>query len=151
MAVALAKLQDLGAVAIGVDIYRDIPIRSCGGKLGNRNLPRDNIDLAEVSLRDDRIVWVSKPDEELPIAPPAYLIGTDQVAAPDIPPDVSGIARRVFILYSLAGEVHYSLSYKLALRYLRHEGIGPTNDPDQTELMRLGETTIPMFQFDDGG
>jgi adenylate cyclase len=151
LAVALAKLQDLGAVAIGVDIYRDIPVRSCGGKLGNRSLPLDNIDLAKVTLLDDRIVWVSKPDEELPISPPAFLIGTNQIAASDISPDVSGIARRAFILYSLAGETHFSLSYELAWRYLRHEGIGSTNDPDHPDLMRLGATAIPMFQSDVGG
>ncbi len=146
MAVAIAKLQELGAIAIGVDIYRDFPIESCTGRVGDEGLPEEDIDLAEVALRDGRVVWVAKPGEDLPIAPPAFLEGTDQVATPIFPPDASGMVHRALLFYSLDGQTHYSFSFMLAWRYLRQKGISPVSDPDQPELMRLGETTIPMLR-----
>jgi adenylate cyclase len=39
----------------------------------------------------------------------------------------------------------------LAYRYLREDEIAVTNDPDRPDLLRLGETTIPMFKSDEGG
>jgi adenylate cyclase len=141
----------LDATAIGVDIYRDFPIESCTGRVGDEGLPEEDIDLAEVALRDGRVVWVAKPGEDLPIAPPAFLEGTDQVATPIFPPDASGMVHRALLFYSLDGQTHYSFSFMLAWRYLRQKGISPVSDPDQPELMRLGETTIPMLRSDDGG
>ena len=152
MAVALAKLQELGAVAIGVDIYRDIPIPTCSGRLGDRDLPEEDSDLAAVALRDDRVVMIAKPLEDPPIAPPAFMEGTAQIAFPDLKVDANGIVRRAFITYHSHENIPYfSLSLQLVLRYLRAHEIYPTNDPDQPELIRIGETTIPIFRSDDGG
>ena len=151
MAVALAKLQDLGVVAIGVDIYRDIPIPACTGRQGERGLPNNDTDLAEVVLRDDRVVMVAKPLEDPPIAAPKFLEGTDQIAVPDFTLDANGIVHRAFIYYNHENVAYYSLSFQLVLRYLRAQEINPTNDPDQPDLIRIGETTVPMFRPDDGG
>ena len=152
MAVALAKLQDLDAIAIGVDIYRDIPIPSCSGQLGNPQLPGENTDLAEVTLRDGRVVMIAKPLENPPIAPPSFLEGIGQVAVPDFNVDKDGIIRRGLITYHSHENVPYfSLSLQLALRYLQAQEIYPTNDPDQPELIRIGDMTVPMFQSNDGG
>jgi adenylate cyclase len=151
MAVALAKLQKLGAIAIGVDIYRDNPIESCMGEVGDIGLPEEDTDLAEVARRDNRVVWVTKPADDLPIRPPAFLEGTDQIGTSDISVDNNGIVHRVLIAYSLLGKPYYSLSFQLAFRYLLPENIFAVNDPDQPGLMRLGETTIPRLQPDDGG
>jgi adenylate cyclase len=151
MAVALAKLQKLGAIAIGVDIYRDNPIPSCSGRLGDRGLPEKDTDLAEVALRDDRVVMIAKPLENPPIAPPKFLEGTGQIAAPDLKVDANGIVHRSFIYYSHENVPYYSLSFQLVLRYLRAQEINPTNDPDQPDWIRIGETTVPFFQPYDGG
>ncbi|MBW2716372.1 MAG: CHASE2 domain-containing protein, partial [Deltaproteobacteria bacterium] len=151
MAVALAKLQDLDAIAIGVDIYRDNPIPSCSGQLGNRQLPSENTDLAEVALRDGRVVMIAKPLENPPIAPPSFLEGTGQIGVPDFNVDKDGIIRRGLITYHSHENVPYfSLSLQLALRYLQAQEIYPTNDPDQPELIRIGDMTVPMFQSNDG-
>jgi adenylate cyclase len=151
MAVALAKLQKLGAIAIGVDIYRDNPIQTCSGRLGDRDLPEKDTDLAEVALRDDRVVMIAKPLENPPIAPPKFLEGTGQIAVPDLKVDANGIVHRAFIYYNHENIPYYSLSVQLVLRYLRAQDIYPTNDPDQPELIRIGETAVPIFQPDDGG
>ena len=152
MAVAIARLQEMGAIAIGVDIYRDIPIESCTGRVGDQGLAGKDTDLAEVALRDDRVIMLAAPLEDPPIAPPKFLEGTDQIAVPLIGVDANGIAHRALIGYHGPDNVGYfSLSFKLALRYLREREVYPTNPPDQPELIRIGETTVPRFQSNDGG
>jgi adenylate cyclase len=151
MAVAIEKLRALDAIAIGVDIYRDIPIPTCTGQLGDRGLPETGTDLAEAALRDDRVVMLAKPLEIPPIAPPKFLEGTGQIAVPDLDVDANGIVHRAFILYHHEDVPYYSLSLQLVLRYLRERGIFPANDPERPELIRIGETAVPVFQPDDGG
>ncbi len=151
LALALAKLQGLGASAIGVDIYRDIPIKSCAGRVGDERLPETDTNLAEVALRDDRVVMVAKPLEDPPIAAPAFLEGTAQIAISDIPVDANGIVHRVLLYYTHEGETYFSLSFLLAMRHLSREGIAPTNDPDEPDFVRFGDTTIPAFRPDGGG
>ena len=151
LAVALAKLQDSGVRGIGVDIYRDNPITSCTGRVGNRDLPNENTDLAEVVLRDDRVVMLENPDGDPPIAPPHFLEGTGQVAFPDLPVDPNGIVHRVLMSFLYEDVPRYSLSFLLAFRYLYEEEIYLDNNPDQPEFLRIGETVIPRIQPNHGG
>jgi len=152
LAIALAKLQRLDAIAIGVDIYRDHPIRSCGGEARDRGIPARDSELAEVATRDDRVVMIAKPLENPPIAAPEFLEGSDQVAVPDFPVDADGIVRRAFLYYSThEGVPQFALSFQLVLRYLRAQQIYPTNDPDHPERILIGATSVPVFQSDDGG
>jgi len=151
MAIAIEKLRKLGAVAIGIDIYRDIPIPICSGRVGDEGLSEADPSLAEAALRDDRVVMLAKPLGTPPIAPPKFLEGTNQIAVPDLDVDANGIVHRAFILYHHEGIPYYSLSLQLVLRYLRERDIYPTNDPDQPDLIRIGETAVPIFQPDDGG
>jgi adenylate cyclase len=151
MAVAIEKLRELDAVGIGVDIYRDNPISTCTGRLGGQGLPKTGANLAEAALRDDRVVMIAKPLEIPPIAAPKFLEGTGQIAVPDMGVDANGIVRRALIYYNHEGVPYYSLSLQLVLRYLREQEIYPTNDPDQGDLIRIGETAVPIFQPYDGG
>jgi len=151
MAIAIEKLRALGAIAIGIDIYRDIPIPICTGRVGDEGLSEAAPSLAEAVLRDDRVVMLAKPLEVPPIAPPKFLEGTSQIAVPDLDVDANGIVHRAFILYHHEGIPYYSLSLQLVLRYLREREIYPTNDPEQPDWIRIGETAVPIFQPDDGG
>jgi adenylate cyclase len=151
MAVAIEKMRKLGAVGIGVDIYRDSPVPTCGGELGHEGLTEADDNLAEVALRDDRVVMIAKPLENPPIAPPKFLEGTSQIAVPDLKVDANGIVHRAFIYYTHEDVPYYSLSLQLVLRYLREREIYPANDPDQPDLIRIGETAVPIFAPHDGG
>jgi adenylate cyclase len=151
MAVAIEKLRALDAIAIGIDIYRDHPVLSCTGRLGSQRLAQADTNLAEAALRDDRVVMIAKPLEEPPIAPPQFLEGTDQIGVPDFDVDANGIVHRAFIYYTHEDAPYFSLSTLLAARYLRAQGIYLTNDPDQPELIRIGETAVPIFRPNDGG
>jgi adenylate cyclase len=150
MAIALAKLQNMGVRAVGVDIYRDVPI-FCTGRMGDRDLPDHDTDLAEVVLRDDRVVMLESSSSDPPIAPPQFLEGSDQLAFPDIPVDRNGIVHRMLMPYLHNGIPQYSLSFQLAYRFLREEGIYPINDPDQPEILRIGETLVPKIRSNHGG
>ena len=46
---------------------------------------------------------------------------------------------------------YVSFSLQLALRYLRPEGLTILPDPDDPDIVRLGATTIPPFEKNDGG
>jgi adenylate cyclase len=151
MAVAIEKLRELGAVGIGVDIYRDNPISTCTGRLGGQGLPKTGANLAEAALRDDRVVMIAKPLEIPPIAAPKFLEGTGQIAVPDMGVDANGIVRRALIYYTHEDATYYSLSLQLVLRYLREQEIYLTNDPDQGDLIRIGDTAVPIFGPNDGG
>jgi len=151
MAVAIEKLRALDAIAIGIDIYRDHPVLSCTGQLGSQGLAQADTNLAEAALRDDRVVMIAKPLEDPPIAPPQFLEGTDQIGVPDLDVDANGIVHRAFIYYTHEDVPYFSLSMLLATRYLRAQGIYPTNDPDQPDLIRIGETAVPIFQPNEGG
>lgn len=151
IAVALDKLLEAGTRGIGVDIYRDSPVTYCGGKALDAGLPEVRPELAEVATRDNRVVMLAKPLEQPPIAPPAFLEGTDQVAVPDVPVDPNGIVHRAIIYYNHDDATYFPLSVMLAIRHLWPDGIGLENDPERPELVRLGAATIPDWQPNDGG
>jgi adenylate cyclase len=95
---------------------------------------------------------IAKPLENPPIAAPKFLEGTGQIAVPDFKVDANGIIHRALIAYhGPENTPYFSLSFQLVLRYLRAQEIYPTNDPDRTDLIRIGETTVPIFRPDDGG
>lgn len=141
LARALEILGRHGARAIGLDLYRDVPVPP-----GTEQL--------EPALRSDPGVVVVMKFGEGPSAgvrPPAALKGTDQVGFNDILIDPGGIVRRGLLFLDDGETAAYSFALRLALRYLAREGITPQPDPDRPELLRLGRTTIRPFEPNDGG
>ena len=152
LALALAKLGAAGPRAIGVDLYRDVPVPICPpGALagaGAAGAP----DLATLAGADDRIVMVMKfPDEHgVGTAGPYFLRDASRVGFSDLPVDPGGTTRRG-LLFLWEGDVaHVSFSLQLALRHLQGEGIGLAPDPADPNVVRIGATTIPPFHGSDG-
>lgn len=150
LALALTKLLAHDPRGVGVDIYRDHPIELCGGKTGEAGLTAEDTDLADAATRTDLVVMIAKPLDQPPIAAPAFLEFTNQIAVPDFPIDRNGTLRRSLLLMSAGDQTYLSLSLQLAIRYLSAEGIELQEDPDSPGDIRLGETTIPPFQSNDG-
>jgi adenylate cyclase len=124
--------------AIGLDIFRDIPVPP-GTKMLNATL-RGN----------DRIIGVMKfGDGGIP--PPAVLKGTAQVGFNDIIIDPDGIVRRGLLFLDNGDTVSYSFDLLLALRYLQTEGIIARPDKYNPQFLLLGKSTIRPFEADDGG
>ncbi len=151
LAMGLQRLVDAGATAVGVDLYRDVPVRSCDGPAGTAG--SEAFDLESVVLGTDRIVMVMKYPDPLTggVPPPPFLEGTPYFGFSDVPVDADGIVRRGLLLIDDGEQVYLSFSLLLALRALRDEGIGLGPDAEDETLMALGPTTLPAFARNDGG
>jgi adenylate cyclase len=140
LAQALEILSQSHPRAIGVDIYRDIPVPPGHDRL-NAILTSNRRIIATTKFADD-------PASAIP--PPPVLNGTEQVGFNDIPIDADGIVRRGLLLMDDGKQTLYSFSLRQALLYLQAEGTTPQPDPSNPEHMRLGQTTFRPFESNDG-
>jgi adenylate cyclase len=141
LADALAHLLEHGPRAIGLDIYRDVPV------------PPGHDTLTALLSSQPRIITVMKfgTSAETSVLPPPVLRHTEQVGFNDFTIDPGGIVRRGLLYLDHADTTFSSLALRLALLYLQADGIGPQPDPTHPEYLRLGRTTIRPFEANDGG
>jgi adenylate cyclase len=141
LAQVLEMLTQYRPRAIGLDIYRDIIV------------PPGREELDAILTANRLIIAVTKlgEGESASIPPPPALQQTDQVGFSDIVVDRGGIVRRGLLFLDDGERVTYSLPLRLALLYLRAEGIRPQPDPAYPQHIRLGPTTIRPLEMNDGG
>ena len=140
LAQTLDALLALGARAIGLDVYRDVPVAP-------GSLELDYI------LRDSpRIVVVTKfaDGSSGGIAPPRVLKGTDKVGFNDVVVDSGGIVRRTLLFMDDGQTALYSFALRLALLYLEPEGKKLGADPSDETIVTLGPTPIRPLGPNDG-
>lgn len=141
LAQVLERLSGYQPRAIGLDIYRDVPV------------PPGREELDAVLTRYPNIVVAMKfgngGDPGIP--PPPILRDTAQVGFNDILVDPGGIVRRGLLFLDVGEASAYSFALRLALLYLKAHGIVERPDPLNPERLRLGLTTIPPFEANDGG
>jgi adenylate cyclase len=127
--------------AIGVDIYRDLPVAK-----GHR-------ELADILTKNPSIIAVMKfgGAGQASVPPPAALRGTEQVGFNDVLVDRDGVVRRGLLFLDDGEHTAYSFSLRLALLYLEKEGIMPQPDPANPQYLRLRDTTFTPLQATDGG
>ena len=127
--------------AIGLDLYRDTPV------------PPGSKELEAILSKNHSIIMPMKfgGDGKVGIPPPPALKDTDQVGFNDIIVDPGGIVRRGLLFLDDGKNVFYSFSLRLALLYLRSEGVSPQPGTLNPEHLRLGQTTIQPFKTNDGG
>jgi adenylate cyclase len=123
--------------AIGLDIYRDLPVQ-----LGTAEL--------EAVLRSTtNLIGVEKVIGDK-VKPSAILKQQEQVALSDLVRDGDGKIRRGLLSLELdSGEVKLGLATRLALMYLTAEEIAPQPIGD-TGKLTLGKTKLTPFQSHDG-
>jgi adenylate cyclase len=124
--------------AIGLDIFRDIPV------------PPGREALNDIFVRNSRIIGVMTVGEN-GVAPLAVIRNTDQAAFGDILVDPDGIVRRGLLFLNDGQNVYTSFGLRLATLYLEAEGIALQPDPQYPEYVRLKETTIAPLEENDGG
>ncbi len=137
----LEKLKAMKPRAIGLDIYRDLPVEP-----GHQ-------ELVWVFESTPNLVGVQKVAGEQgreAVAPPPALKKKGQVGANDLILDADNKVRRGLVYLSANGETVYSFSLHLALHYLDAEGIGPQK-VEGTKNWKLGETVFVPFEANDGG
>lgn len=136
---AIAHIKAQKPQAIGLDLYRDLPVEP-----GHKDL----IQLFKSTPNLFGIEKVISPQ----IASPPILKQLQQVGFSDQVLDRDGKVRRALLSVLLSkDDLRYSLATKLALNYLGTKGITlKTIDADSQQL-QLGKAQFKRFEGDEGG
>ncbi len=140
LAELLQKLHSLQPRAIGLDIYRDLPQEPGHQKLVTalENIPN--------------IIGIEKigTDYNLGIKAPSILEQKQQIGFNNFVIDADGKIRRGLLYMHLEnGNFRTSFPLKLALNYLKVEGIKP-KPANKPSYLQLGQSVFYRFQINDG-
>jgi len=136
----LRNLQKHQPRAIGLDLYRDIPV------------PPGGEELRAVFAANRNVVTVRKlRDRHSPGVPPPYVLdGTDLTGFNDLLVDFDGVVRRGLLYMDDGREVTPAFSLLLAQLWLQPEGVSPEAAPDHPEWLKLGKRTFRPLEANDG-
>jgi adenylate cyclase len=137
LAQLLQKLQANQPAAIGLDLYRDIPVEPGRQDLATQ-LKQPNI-FAIQSI--DTYAGATAP----PGVPPDRIGFNDLAVDPD-----NGIRRNILFAETKEG-VLYSLSLRLALAYLQQQGIEPQASKSNPDALQLGPSVFEKLSPNAGG
>ncbi len=142
LAKALGTLAEHRPAAIGVDLYRNLPV------------PPGSSELEGIVVQNPQIVMIRKfGDLSSPGVPAPAFLQEDggQVVFSDMVIDPGGVVRRGLLFLDDGTTVYQSMALRLATLYLAAQGIYPQPDPLIPDHIRLGKTTIPPLRPDEGG
>jgi CHASE2 domain-containing sensor protein len=139
LAQAIQTLKIYKPRAIGLDLYRDLPVEP-----GHQQL-------AEIFKTTPNLIGIEKVVDNQ-ISSPPILAQLEQVGIADQVLDGDGKLRRALLSVRLAnGEIRLNLGLKLALRYLEPFGITPHPLPNNPHQMQLGKALLIPLKDSDGG
>ena len=143
LAKLLEKLKQQQPIAIGLDLYRDLPIE-----------PGDQ-DLVKVFESTPNLIGIQKVvgnSYGLAVNPPPTLSKLGQVGANDFVVDTDGkIRRSLLTLKDKSGNTIPSLATRLALTYLETKGIKLEVLNEAKQKYKLGKAIFTPFNAHDGG
>ncbi len=138
----IERLKAMQPRAIGLDIYRDLPVEP-----GHEQLVR-------VFASTPNLVGIQKvvgDSRREAVPPPPALKAKGQVGANDLIMDADSKVRRTLMdVQTSTGETVYSFGLYLALLYLDKDGISP-QPIEGTNNWRLGKTLFVPLEANDGG
>ncbi|MEA5568472.1 adenylate/guanylate cyclase domain-containing protein [Anabaena sp. UHCC 0399] len=137
----LENIKQQKPSAIGLDLYRDLPVGSGYDSL---------VKVFESTPNLIGVQKVAESDDSSAVAPPPSLKKIGQVGANDFPLDGDGKVRRnLLYLADKSEENVFSFAFKLAYLYLSDRSI----DVGQTDnfLVKTGKVIYPLFKGNDGG
>jgi CHASE2 domain-containing sensor protein len=139
LAQAIQTLRSKKPRAIGLDLYRDLPVEP-----GYQELVRQ-------FRTTPNLIGIEKAvGHQVPPSPVLAQLG--QVALADRVLDADGKVRRALLSVKLSNnELRLNLGLRLALRYLEDLGIKPEPLPNNPNRIRLGKAILVPFQANDGG
>ncbi|WP_261208340.1 adenylate/guanylate cyclase domain-containing protein [Laspinema sp. D2d] len=129
--------------AIGLDIYRDLPVEP-----GHKRLT----EVFENTPNLIGVQMVSRGDNNWAVSPPKILKERGQIGFNNLILDSDGTIRRgLLFLETPEGEVLPSLGLSLAFLYLKSEGILPQNAEEvNPEYLQLGNAVFVRLRSNDG-
>ena len=133
---ALNVLNSNNPQAIGLDLYRDLPIEP-----GHQ-------ELVKLFKTTPNLIGIEKVVGNT-VAPPPVLAELGQVGLADQVLDGDGKIRRALLSVRLEKGTQLNLGLRLALLYLKAQGITPKLGLNHQ--MQLGKTVIIPFKTNDGG
>jgi adenylate cyclase len=135
----LEKIKAQKPRAIGLDLFRDMPVEPGHSKL------------LEFYRSTPNLIGIEKVSGLGTVAPPPILSERDQVGMADIVVDEDDKVRRGLIsMFDRDGCLHLNLGAKLALMYLEQAGITLQNASKTDANVRLGQAVFRRFQKNDG-
>ncbi|MFN6528592.1 CHASE2 domain-containing protein [Nostoc sp. ChiSLP03a] len=137
----LQKLNVHKPRAIGLDIYRNLPVEPGNQELRNVYQSTPNLIGIELLANDN--------NKNFSVSPPLGL-NQDQVGFNNVLYDLDGKVRRSLLYWHVKSEVHESFALKLALLYLKSKGITPTKAKSNPEYLQLGKAAFTRFEANDG-
>jgi diguanylate cyclase (GGDEF)-like protein/PAS domain S-box-containing protein len=141
MAQLLVKLDAYKPHAIGLDIYRDLPVEP--GRAEFVKACETIPNLIGIEKLKDKI--------SLGVAPPPVLNQRQQVGFNNVVVDSDGKLRRSLLYWHVDGKVRQSLALKLALIDLKIRGITPKKAAVNPDYLQLGQSVFRPFKPNDGG
>jgi CHASE2 domain-containing sensor protein len=137
----IAKLEQFQPRVIGLDIYREVPVKA------------DYPNLANWMRKSDRFIAICKVSEgekNSGVAPPPE-VPKKHLGFSDVVPDPDGILRRHLLAMAPASPCHTdkSLSFQLATRYLAFYGIKAKLTPKKN--WQFGSIIFKNLESDSGG
>jgi diguanylate cyclase (GGDEF)-like protein/PAS domain S-box-containing protein len=140
MAKGLQHLHSLGPRAIGLDIYRDLPVEPGHSQLVKTAQSIPNL-IGIEQLQDKNSPGVSPP----PILSKLGRVGFNNVVV-----DADDNVRRSLLYWHIDGKPHTSFALQLALKYLASEGITPQPSHKSRGYLQLGKAVFRRFRANDG-
>jgi len=133
----LRKLQASQPRAIGLDLYRNIPVEPGHEELVDQ-LKQPNF----IAIR--RINTISGAP-----APPA--VSANQVGFNDLPVDPDNVVRRNLLFAEDETDTLYSFSLRMALAYLSQQGVSLQDSQSHPGSPQLGKAVFLQLQANSGG
>lgn len=137
----IQAIEQYRPAVIGLDIFRDLPEEP------------GHADLVKTFLTNLNLIGVEKvlPDTQGETVNPPPALPPEQVGFVDAILDADGFIRRSLLDISDEQGYHYSLTVRLAERYLQRFGFTPEQGVRNPTAMRFGKTELPPVQPNTGG
>jgi adenylate cyclase len=142
LAQLLEKLKTQKPRAIGLDLYRDLPV------------PPGHSELAKVFQTTPNLIGIEKlneKDKTDTVAPPPELAKNAQVGTNNVVVDLDGKLRRGLLSDVNDGQSIPSFSFLLAGIYLQAQNILPQPSETNPKVFQWGKSVFRPFIADDGG
>jgi len=140
IAQSVQKLHAFKPRAIGLDIYRDLPV------------PPGHEELLKAYQAIPNLIGIKQLSDQgiSGVLPPPLLSRLDRVGFNNVVLDADGRVRRGLLYWSTPEKIHESFDLKLALIYLEAEGITPQSAANNPQYLQLGKSVFPSFEQNDG-
>ncbi|MBE9129075.1 MULTISPECIES: CHASE2 domain-containing protein [unclassified Coleofasciculus] len=142
LAQLIEKIKAQNPKAIGLDLYRDLPVQPGSSALVN---------VFETTPNLIGIEKIQEQDPSASVPPPPVLNQLDQVGFNNQVVDVDGKLRRALLYMTKNEQPTISFSLRLALIYLQDYNIYPQPSENNSAIFNLGKGTLRPFTFNDGG